>query len=132
MNVWDRCHVCNRPKMCSSNAWKLRGMVLGCGCAGFALGALSLSTLGFGDGGVTAASVAASWQSGIGNVATSSIFATLTSLGAKGTGVFLFGGSGAALGALAPLALQLGWCEKSGSKECFTHFYDKNVKKGKN
>lgn len=117
--------------MCSSNAWRFKGIILGCGSVGFALGALSLSTFGFSGAGVAAASKAAGWQAGIGNVAAGSIFSTLTSLGAKGTGIFLFGGSGAALGALAPLALQLGWCEKSGSRECFTHFYSKKFMKGK-
>lgn len=80
--MWtNRCSKCNKPTVCSSNLWKLRGTVIGCTCGAAVLGTYLLPTLGFGDGGVTVGTIASGWQSGIGNVAAGSIFAGLTSLG---------------------------------------------------
>lgn len=50
--------------------------------------------IGFGTGGIVAGSIAAAWQSSIGNVMVGSTFATLQSLGA--TGVFVTGASAGA------------------------------------
>lgn len=96
-------------------------MIVGCGCVGFAIGAYSLSTLGFCDGGVTAATFAASWQSALGNVTEGSTFAKLQALGATGMGKLLLGGSGAAMLAIIPLINQGKWCENSNSNECNVH-----------
>ena len=51
--------------------------------AGFSKGALTW--VGFGPGGVVAGSLAAAWQSIIGNVAPGSLFALLQSIGASGS-----------------------------------------------
>ena len=46
--------------------------------------AAAVATIGFGQGGVVAGSLAAAWQSSIGSVATGSLFALLQSIGASG------------------------------------------------
>lgn len=66
--------------------------------------------LGFGAGGVVGGTVAAAWQSTIGNVAAGSTFAILTSLGMNGIVTFMFGSTRAALTLLTPLAVKLDWC----------------------
>ena len=46
--------------------------------------AAAVGIIGFGPGGVVANSIAAAWQSSIGNVAAGSLFALLQSIGASG------------------------------------------------
>lgn len=112
VNIWKRCPNCDKKMTCESNLWKLRGMVLGCTCGGFIAGSYLLSTAGFGDGGVTMGSMAAGWQSSIGNVPAHSLFAAMTSIGMTSTGTILFGGTSAALTLLSSVAIakKLDWC----------------------
>jgi hypothetical protein len=72
------------------------------------VGAIALPVMGFGLGGITAGSFAASIQGPA--VAAGSTFAILQSLGATGMGILLFGSLGGAIGVLAPLATRIGWC----------------------
>lgn len=108
--MWKKCIKCKRSHVCESNLKKIRLLVCGGVLGGGGLGAALLPLFGFGAGGIVAGSLAASWQSSIGAVAASSLFATLQSLGATGVGVLLFGGIGAGLGLLVTLAAKLGWC----------------------
>ena len=62
--------------------------------AGFSKGALTW--VGFGPGGVVAGSLAAAWQSIIGNVAPGSLFALLQSIGASGSSTAAGGAMGVA------------------------------------
>jgi hypothetical protein len=64
--------------------------------------------LGFGLGGISAGSFAASIQGPA--VVAGSFFAVLQSLGATGIGILLFGSIGGAIGLLSPLVAKLGWC----------------------
>lgn len=109
-NYYDKCPICNKPIVCRENLYRLRKLIMGafvgCGVTGAAI----LPLFGFGTGGISAGSFAASWQSYIGNVAAGSLFATLQSLGATGLGILLFGSVSAALGVLATIAYRLGWC----------------------
>jgi hypothetical protein len=72
---------------------------------GGGMGGLALPLLGFGLGGITAGSVAASIQ-GPGVVA-GSMFAVLQSLGATGMGILLFGSTGAAMDVLMMIQTSL-------------------------
>lgn len=127
--MYDRCLTCNRPKMCDSNLWKFRGMVAGCTCVGFTLGAWSLSTLGFGDGGVGAGTLAAAWQAKMGNVTAGTIFSYLQSLGATGLGKIVFGVPTAAVISLIPLAHASEWCKLTNSNEYVDYISEKKDSK---
>lgn len=110
-SFYDRCPHCKKPARSPSNLRRLRTLVVGGTLSCGLMGAAALPFLGFGLGGITAGSFAASWQSSIGLVAAGSLFATLQSLGATGVGILLFGSTSAALGLLATIATKLGWCE---------------------
>lgn len=105
--MWERCPNCGKPLVNEANLWILRGLFA---AGGAAAGALALPLLGFGAGGIIGGSLAAWWQSTIGNVAAGSLFAVLTTMGAMKLGTVLTGGVGAALAILASYAADLGWC----------------------
>ncbi|XP_011705007.1 PREDICTED: interferon alpha-inducible protein 27-like protein 2B [Wasmannia auropunctata] len=79
------------------------------GIVGGIAGCAALPFLGFGLAGISAGSIAASWQASIGAVAAGSLFATLQSLGASGLGMLLFGPAGAVIGLLISIAASLNW-----------------------
>jgi len=86
-------------------------IAIGVGVVGglVALGATVPIMMGFGAGGIMAGSMAAAWQSAIGNVVAGSTFATLQSMGATGTFVAVqtAGFGTVAAGAAGALASQL-------------------------
>ena len=88
-----------------------------CGAlAGIRAVGVGVTALGFAPAGITAGSVAAAWQAYIGNVAAGSTFATLQSLGAKGTFSWLSsGGLGGCTDLLTPDFY--GWISGSESSE---------------
>jgi Interferon-induced 6-16 family len=106
--VWELCPHCGMPLNGEENIRRLRIVIIGAGFGGVCCGAALLPALGFGLGGITAGSFAAGIQGPA--VVAGSLFATLQSLGATGMGILLFGSMGGAIGVLAPLATQLGWC----------------------
>lgn len=113
MSSWDfyeKCSKCGKPLVNETNLKRLRALIIGSAAVVGILGCVLLPVLGFTTGGIAAGSAAASWQSSIGLVAAGSLFAVLQSLGATGLGILLFGGIGAALGALGSVASRLGWC----------------------
>jgi hypothetical protein len=71
------------------------------------LGGIAFPYLGFGLGGITAGSFAASIQGPA--VVAGSMFAVLQSLSATGMGSLLLGSIRAAVRVLAPIAAKLGW-----------------------
>jgi Interferon-induced 6-16 family len=105
---WVLCLHCGRPLNNEENVSTLRRVIFVTGAGGLVLGGALLPAFGFGLGGITAGSFAAGMQGPA--VAAGSMFAILQSLGATGMGILLFGSLGAAVGVLAPLAAQLGWC----------------------
>lgn len=120
--MWDICPNTNKPEVNTANLWKLRAIV-----GGTAFGAVIVAgkvvpwIIGFDMGGILPNSIAAWWQSSLGNVAANSVFAKLTSLTMTGKGLLLFGGTGGGLALLAGLvaAKKLDWC---------TCEYDRNKK----
>jgi hypothetical protein len=108
------CDTCHKPLVNKRNLNILRSLVVGVLVAGGAgLGAVALPLLGFASSGVVAGSLAAAWQSSIGNVAVGSLFATLQSLGTSVCSTILFGSFGGVSVALATLKLHassLGFC----------------------
>jgi hypothetical protein len=94
--MWERCQQCNKPLNNEANIKTLRLIIAGSGLAGTILGGIALPFLGFGLGGITAGSFAASIQGPA--VVAGSMFAVLQSLGATGMGILLFGSIGAAVG----------------------------------
>ena len=108
---WELCHQCNKPLNNEANIKLLRSTIVGGGLAGVLLGGLALPALGFGLGGIAAGSFAAGVQGPA--VVAGSLFAVLQSLGATGMGILLFGSIGGAIGVVAPIAAQLGWCDGS-------------------
>ncbi|EPE06761.1 hypothetical protein F503_03188 [Ophiostoma piceae UAMH 11346] len=65
---------------------------------------VGLPALGFTAGGVAQGSIAAAWQSTLGNVAVGSLFALLQSAGAGGAGAYVVGSISAVVGGLAGAA----------------------------
>ncbi|KAI8900831.1 hypothetical protein BC833DRAFT_580266 [Globomyces pollinis-pini] len=106
--MWEGCPNCNKPLNNEANIKTVRKIIAGSGLAGAILGGIALPFLGFGLGGITAGSFAASVQGPA--VVAGSLFAVLQSLGATGMGILLFGSIGAAVGVLAPFTAKLGWC----------------------
>ncbi|KAI8891690.1 hypothetical protein BC833DRAFT_626571 [Globomyces pollinis-pini] len=60
--MWERCPKCNKPLNNEANIKTLRIIIAGSGLAGTILGGIALPFLGFGLGGITAGSFAASLQ----------------------------------------------------------------------
>ena len=108
---WELCHRCHKPLNNEANITLLRSTIVASGFTGLLLGMIALPALGFGAGGIAAGSFAAGIQGPA--VAAGSLFAILQSLGATGMGMILFGSVGAAIGVLAPIASELGWCNGS-------------------
>lgn len=104
---WDLCEQCDKPLSNEANIKILRIIIAGSGLVGIILGGIALQCLGFGLGGITAGSLAASIQGPA--VVAGSLFAVLQSLGATGMGILLFGSIGASVGVLAPIAAKLEW-----------------------
>lgn len=124
MFTLERCPKNNKPEVCAANLWKLRSwFIAGAIGTGF-IGAKALPLIGFDVSGVVPQSIAAAWQSSIGNVAAGSLFSILQSLGATGSGVLLTGSVTAGLTALGGLVVEkkLDWC---------TCQYDEEIKKSK-
>lgn len=108
---FEKCNLCSKPLVNEKNLSLLRKLIFGATITGGVIGTMSLPLIGFGFAGVTAGSLAASWQSSIGFVTAGSLFSILQSLGASGLGILLFGSSGVALGLLSSISTRLNWCE---------------------
>ena len=87
--MWERCRTCNKPLNNEINIKTLRKIIISSGLGGLLLGGCALPFLGFGLGGISAGSFAASMQGPA--VVAGSFFAVLQSLGATGMGILLFG-----------------------------------------
>ncbi|CAD6216193.1 GSCOCG00004411001-RA-CDS [Cotesia congregata] len=118
---YQLCPTCNKPLINEENLKLLRIKWIKWGVcgplftvAGGIIGACVLPFLGFGAGGVTAGSFAASWQGPA--VAAGSVFAICQSLGATGLGILLFGVIGSVIGGVGALGLisknreKFDWC----------------------
>lgn len=90
--VWQKC-----PKYERSTMYKA-AICVGVGAG---LGAVALPAIGFSSGGVGAGTLAAAWQSSIGNVAAGSAFAAIQSAGATGVGTMVCSCTGAVVGAIS-------------------------------
>lgn len=112
------CTRCNKPIVNEENLRILRHIILESSIVTtFCLGFFALPIIGFASTGVVSGSIAAAWQSSIGNVVAGSLFATLQSMGTSVLYQLLFGAIGSLVGggtgALACLlahAEQLGFC----------------------
>ena len=110
----DWCSICGKTVPSEANLQVLRRRIFTAlgftGVVGVA-GALLLPIIGFDFGGITAGSIAASWQSALGSVSAGSSFALLQSLGATGFGCLMFGSVGAGVGLLTTYAQSFGFCD---------------------
>lgn len=111
-NVWYRCPKTNKPEVCPENLLKLGVMVGGAAAAGGIAGYYFLPAIGFSPIGPDPGSLAAAYQSKVGNVSAGSMFAYLQSLAMTGTGVIKIGTTTAGLTFLASMVAQkrLDWC----------------------
>lgn len=121
MITLERCPISNKPEVCAANVWKLRSWFAAGAIGSGVLGAKAVPLVGFSVKGVVPNSVAAVWQSTIGNVAAGSLFSILQSLGATGIGVLLTGSISAVLALLGGLVTEkrLDWCTCQYDKEIF-------------
>ncbi|XP_031641030.1 uncharacterized protein LOC116352517 [Contarinia nasturtii] len=112
--------------------YKTVAIVGGCAIVGCAIGTMILPAIGFTGNGVAPLSYAATWQSGIGNVAAGSLFSIGQSMGATGAGTVLFGGTGALIGAaIAPYAKTIGTQVYNTAKPYRTTIANKAIDAGK-
>lgn len=118
----DRCTNCNKPMVCESNVWRIRGIMTGCLTRTDTLEAAVLPLLGFNSGEIVAGSTTAAICAGINNIVATSLFTTLQSLDANSCGVILFGSIDSALDILGSLAVKLDWCSGECNNESLLDF----------
>lgn len=107
---YQYCRKCSKKLINRHNLLLLRSVSVAKITTGFVLGLAALPMLGFTASGVMAGSLAAAWQSSIGNVTAGSMFAILQSLGTAVYSKIMFGSVVGGLIALRQYAVQMNFC----------------------
>lgn len=111
-NVWYRCPQTNKPEVCPENLLRLSAMIGSAVVVGGVAGYYILPAVGFSPMGPDPGSLAATYQSTVGNVTAGSLFSNCQSLAMTSTGVIKIGATAAGLSFLASMVAQnrLDWC----------------------